>query len=333
MWNIVWVFVPTCLLMLVNGWTDAPVTVATAVSSGAVKFKVAVLLSAVCNFLGGLVMCLLGNSVAVSISELIKLEGQTDKLLPALQGAVITVVLWSLIALKFGLPTSESHALFSALSASGVAVEGFSAVNFVEWLKVIIGLVLTTYPLVVSSYFVTQWVNKFLVLGDNTFKKLQVFGAMLSSFAHGAQDGQKFAGVLTVALSLNRHNAHSTDAVVVPFWAVVLSAGMITLGTFLGGRKIVDSIDTFAPKNSSQGFSADFMSAVTLSVLSVLGIPAATTVAKTMAIVGAGGVNSKHDKGNRTQKLMYFAWGLTFPICAVLSYFISQIIIFVSSVA
>lgn len=332
MGDIVFVFVPTCLLMLVNGWTDAPVTVATAVSSGAVKFKVAVFLSAVCNFLGGIAMCLLGNSVAVSISEFIKLEGQTDKLLPALQGAVITVVLWSLIALKFGLPTSESHALFSALSASGVAVEGFSAVNFVEWLKVIIGLVLTTYPLVVSSYFVTQWVNKFLALGDNTFKKLQVFGAMLSSFAHGAQDGQKFAGVLAVALSLNRHNS-STDAVSVPLWAVVLSAGMITLGTFLGGRKIVNSIETFAPKNSSQGFSADFVSAVTLSVLSVLGIPAATTVAKTMAIVGAGGVNSKHDKGNRTRKLMYFAWGLTFPICAVLSYFISQIIIFVSSVA
>lgn len=332
MWNIVWVFVPTCLLMLVNGWTDAPVTVATAVSSGAVKFKVAVFLSAVCNFLGGLVVCLLGNSVAVSISEFIKLEGQTDKLLPALQGAVITVVLWSLIALKFGLPTSESHALFSALSASGVAVMGFSTINVAEWLKVIIGLILTTYPLVVSSYFVTQWVDKFLVLGDNTFKKLQVFGAMLSSFAHGAQDGQKFAGVLAVALSLNRHNS-STNAVIVPFWAVVLSAGMITLGTFLGGRKIVNLIDTFAPKNSSQGFSADFVSAVTLSVLSVLGIPAATTVAKTMAIVGAGGVNSKYDKGNRTQKLMYFAWGLTFPICAVLSYLLTKVFIFIVAVA
>ena len=332
MGDIVFVFVPTCLLMLVNGWTDAPVTVATAVSSSAVKFKVAVFLSAVCNFLGGVVMCLLGNSVAVSISEFIKLEGQTDKLLPALQGVVITVVLWSLIALKFGLPTSESHALFSALSASGVAVAGFSAVNFVEWLKVIIGLILTTYPLVVLSYFVTQWVNKYLVLGDNTFKKLQVFGAMLSSFAHGAQDGQKFAGVLAVALSLNRHN-FSTDAVVVPFWAVVLSAGMITLGTFLGGRKIVNSIETFAPKNSSQGFSADFVSAVTLSVLSVLGIPAATTVAKTMAIVGAGGVNSKYDKGNRTRKLMYFAWGLTFPICAVLSYLLTKVFIFIVAVA
>ena len=333
MGDIVFVFVPTCLLMLVNGWTDAPVTVATAVSSSAVKFKVAVFLSAVCNFLGGIVMCLLGNSVAVGISEFIKLEGQTNKLLPALQGAVITVVLWSLIALKFGLPTSESHALFSALSASGVAVAGFSAVNFVEWLKVIIGLILTTYPLVVLSYFVTQWVNKYLVLGDSTFKKLQVFGAMLSSFAHGAQDGQKFAGVLAVALSLNRHNAHSTDAVSVPLWAVVLSAGMITLGTFLGGRKIVDSIETFAPKNSSQGFSADFVSAVTLSGLSVLGIPAATTVAKTMAIVGAGKVQRLQNKENVTLKFMVVTWVLTFPVCAVLSYLLTEVFIFIVAVA
>ncbi len=331
MWNIVWVFVPTCLLMLVNGWTDAPVTVATAVSSGAVKFKVAVFLSAVCNFLGGLVMCLLGNSVAVSISEFIKLEGQTDKLLPALQGAVITVVLWSLIVLKFGLPTSESHALFSALSASGVAAMGFSAINVTEWLKVAVGVLLTTYPMVVLSCFFAKWVEKFLVLGDSTFKKLQVFGAMLSSFAHGAQDGQKFAGVLAVALSLNRH-FHSTDAVSVPFWAVVLSAGMITLGTFLGGRKIVDSIETFAPKNSSQGFSADFVSAVTLSVLSVLGIPAATTVAKTMAIVGAGKVQRPQNKEKTTLKFMVVTWVLTFPACAVLSYLLTKVFIFIIAV-
>ncbi len=327
------VFVPTCLLMLVNGWTDAPVTVATAVSSGAVKFRLAVFLSAVCNFLGGVAMCFWGNSVAVSIYEIANVNGETDNFLPALIAAIVTVVLWSLIALKLGLPTSESHALLAALSASGVAVAGFSTVNLYEWLKVAVGLILTTYPLCVLSYFVTKWVDRFLELGDSTFKKLQVLGAMMSSFAHGAQDGQKFAGVLAVALSLNRHIAHATDSVSVPLWAVVLSAGMITLGTFLGGRKIIDSIDTFAPKNPSQGFSADLTSAVTLSVLSILGIPAATTVAKTMAIVGAGSVNSKHDKGNRTQKSMYFAWGLTFPICAVLSYFLSQVNMFIFAIA
>lgn len=331
--DILFVFIPICLLMLVNGWTDAPVTVVTAVSSGAVKFRVAVFLSAVCNFLGGVAMCFLGNSVAVSIYQIANIDGKTDNLLPVLLAAIVTVVLWSLIALKLGLPTSESHALLAALSASGVAVAGFSAVNLYEWLKVAVGLAFTTYPLCVLSYFVTKWVDRFLVLGDSTFKKLQVLGAMMSSFAHGAQDGQKFAGVLAVALNLNRHTAHATDSVSVPLWAVVLSAGMITLGTFLGGRKIVDSIDTFAPKNPSQGFSADLTSAVALSVLSILGIPAATTVAKTMAIVGAGKVNSKHDKGNRTQKSMYFAWGLTFPICAALSYLLTQIVIFITAVA
>ncbi len=330
--DVLFVFVPTCLLMLVNGWTDAPVTVATAVSSGAVNFRWAVILSAICNFLGGVVMCLWGNSVAVSIYEIVNVNGQTDNLLYALIAAIITVVLWSLIALKFGLPTSESHALLAALSASGVAVAGFSAVSFYEWLKVAVGLGLTTFPLVVLSYFVAKWVEKYLNLGDATFKKLQVLGAMMSSFSHGAQDGQKFAGVLAVALSLNRHTLE-TNAISVPLWAVVLSAGMITLGTFLGGRKIVDSIDTFAPENSAAGFSADLTSAVTLSVLSVLGIPAATTVAKTMAIMGAGKVTKKYSKADRVQKLMFLAWGLTFPVCAVFSYILSEVIIFVFAVA
>lgn len=331
--DVIFVFVPTCLLMLVNGWTDSPVTVATAVSSGAVSFRWAVFLSAVCNFFGGVAMCFVGNSVAVSIYEIASVNSKTENLLPALLAAVVTVVLWSLIALKLGLPTSESHALLAALSASGVAVAGFSAVNLYEWLKVAVGIILTTYPLYILSHFVAKWVNRNLILGDSTFKKFQVFGAMMSSFAHGAQDGQKFAGVLAVALSLSRHATSGTDAVSVPLWAVVLSAGMITLGTFLGGRKIVDSIDTFAPENSAEGFSADLTSAVTLSVLSVFGIPAATTVAKTMAIMGAGDTNKKHVRANRIKKSMFVVWGLTFPVCAVLSYFLSQVIIFIFALA
>ena len=325
------VFIPCCLLMLVNGWTDAPVTVATAVSSGAVRFRQAVLLAAISNFAGGVAMCFFGSSVAVSIYEISGLKGGSNSL-PALISAVLTVVIWSLLALKFGLPTSESHALLSALSGSAAAAADFSAVNLAEWLMVAVGLALTTYPLVILSYFVALGFNTHVKLGDKAFKKLQVAGAMMSSFSHGAQDGQKFAGVLAVVLSLSRHSA-GNNFVPIPIWTVILSAGMITLGTVLGGRKIVNSIESFAPENPAAGFSADLSSAIILSVLSVFGIPAATTVAKTMAIWGAGRLNSqKTDKTNTVRKMLA-AWGLTFPVCFGFSYLLSKIFLFVVSVA
>lgn len=327
--DILFVLIPCCLLMLVNGWTDAPVTVATAVSSGAVRFRRAVLLAAISNFAGGAAMCFFGNSVAVSIYEISGLKGSSDSL-PALISAVVTVVLWSSLALKFGLPTSESHALLAALSGSAAAAANFSAVNLTEWLKVAVGLALTTYPLVILSYFVAKFFNNRVTLGDKTFKKLQVAGAMMSSFSHGAQDGQKFAGVLAVVLSLSRR-ASVNDSVPIPIWTVILSAGMITLGTVLGGRKIVNSIKSFAPENPAAGFSADLSSAIILSVLSVLGIPAATTVAKTMAIWGAGRLNPQRAEKTGAVRKMLAAWGLTFPVCFGFGYFLSKLLFFAVS--
>ena len=87
------------MLMLVNGWTDAPVNIATAIHSGAVKPQTAILLSAVCNFFGALGMCFFGSSVAVSIYSISGLDGTGEFALSARSSAVATVVIWALIAL------------------------------------------------------------------------------------------------------------------------------------------------------------------------------------------------------------------------------------------
>ena len=49
------VFLTLCVI-LVNGWTDAPNAIATAVSTRALPFHTAVRLAAVCNLLGVTVM-------------------------------------------------------------------------------------------------------------------------------------------------------------------------------------------------------------------------------------------------------------------------------------
>ena len=312
---------PALLLMLVNGWTDAPVNIATAIHSGAVSARCAILLSAVCNFLGAAVMCALGSSVAVSVYSISGLDKVGSAALPALSAAMSAVAVWSRFALRFGLPTSESHALAAALSGAAVAVSGFGALDMHEWGKLLLGVLFSTVPVAAVSLLAAGFL-RLLPLGDGTFKKLQVTGAALSSFAHGAQDGQKFAGVLTLAATLN---LGGTAEVTVPLWAVFLSALLISLGTLLGGRKIIERFSEFAPEAPHCGFAADLVSAVGLLLLSAAGLPASTTHAKSSAVFGAG-LSERRVKSTRSAILpLIGAWVLTFPVSAALGFVLTKI--------
>ncbi|HPB17611.1 MAG TPA: inorganic phosphate transporter, partial [Clostridia bacterium] len=51
----------TMAVILVNGWTDAPNAIATCVSTRSISPKMAVLMAAVFNFLGVLVMTLVNS--------------------------------------------------------------------------------------------------------------------------------------------------------------------------------------------------------------------------------------------------------------------------------
>lgn len=312
---------PALLLMLVNGWTDAPVNIATAIHSGAVSAKGAILMSAACNFLGAAVMCALGSSVAVSVYSISGLDKVGSAALPALSAAMTAVAVWSLFALRFGLPTSESHALAAALSGAAVAVSGFGALDLHEWGKLLLGVLFSTVPVAAVSLLAAGFL-RLLPLGDGTFKKLQVTGAALSSFAHGAQDGQKFAGVLTLAATLN---LGGTAEVTVPLWAVFLSALLISLGTLLGGRKIIERFSEFAPEAPHCGFAADLVSAVGLLLLSAAGLPASTTHAKSSAVFGAG-LSERRVKSTGSAILpLIGAWVLTFPVSAALGFALTKI--------
>ncbi len=322
---------PALGLMLVNGWTDAPVTVASAVRTGALKFRLAIAVSAVCNFFGAVIMLCFGSSVAVSIYSISGLGDFGGKTLPAIVSASVTVIIWSLTALLLGLPTSESHALTAGLSGAGVALIGLKALNFAEWIKLIIGLLASTLPVATVAFWVTEFIEKRLQLGDKSFKKMQIFGASASAFAHGAQDGQKFAGLLALSASISLNKTPDSAVMSVPVWCLVASAVVISAGTLLGGRKIVKAFDEFAPDKPSAGFSADLCSAVMLLILSALGIQAATTGAKSSAVMGAGKAVGTVTRTNIIKK-MAGAWVLTFPICFVMSLLITKLLVFFWSV-
>lgn len=134
----------TLAVLVVNGWTDAPNAIAGAVVTGALSFRRAVALAAVCNFLGVLCVTAVYPSVVETIYSIAAFGGGPGAASLALCAAMGAVVLWAATAWWWGIPTSESHALAAGLSGAAVALEGsFACIRWQRWGAVLLGLVLS----------------------------------------------------------------------------------------------------------------------------------------------------------------------------------------------
>lgn len=98
-------------VILVNGWTDAPNAIATCVSTRAIRPKHAILMAAIFNFFGVLLMTAINSTVAMTIYNMVDFNGDSHQALTALCAALFAIVTWATAAWVFGIPTSESHAL------------------------------------------------------------------------------------------------------------------------------------------------------------------------------------------------------------------------------
>ena len=131
-------------VIFVNGWTDAPNAIATCIATRCLKVRTAILMSAAFNFMGVLVMTRINSSVASTISNMVDFGGETEEALIALCAALFSIVIYSVAASVFGIPTSESHSLIAGLTGAAIAIHnGIGGVNFGEWVKVLYGLVLS----------------------------------------------------------------------------------------------------------------------------------------------------------------------------------------------
>jgi len=318
-------------VILVNGWTDAPNAIATCVVTRCMPPKAAILMAAVFNFLGVFVMTMVNAPVAETITKMVNFGDDPDIAIIALSAALFAIVLWATLAWVFGIPTSESHALIAGLTGSAIAINNsFAGVNGSEWVKVIYGIFISVILGFGLGWIVCKIVTMLFYNADRPktepfFRGAQIVGAASMAFMHGAQDGQKFMGVILLCVYMSHGQALPSD-INIPVWLMVVCSVVMALGTAMGGKKIIKSVGMDMVKlEKYQGFSADMAAAISLLFCSVFSLPVSTTHAKTTSIMGVGAVKRVSAINFGVVKEMVLTWVLTFPGCGLVGFIMTKI--------
>ena len=323
-------------VIVVNGATDAPNAIATVVSTRAMKPKFAILMAAVCNFLGLLLVSLVTSAVAHTIFNMVDFGGNSQQALIALTAAMIAIIVWGAAAWWFGIPTSQSHSLIAGLTGAAIALQGgFGAINGGEWMKVVYGILLST----LLGFFL-GWANSKIVgrvcrnmdrkRTTKVFRWAQVASGAGVAFMHGAQDGQKFMSIFVLAITLAT-GVGQADQMVLPIWLMFFCALNMGIGTAVGGERIIKSVGLDMVKlEPFQGFAASAATFFCLMLSTFAGRPGSTTHTNTTAIMGVGAAKRKSAVKWGIAVDMVKTWVLTFPGCGLLGFAFAHLFLFFS---
>jgi PiT family inorganic phosphate transporter len=307
----------TLLFSYTNGFHDTANAIATSVSARALSPRAAVTMAAVANLVGALYSTEVAKTVGKGIVDIS--GGVTLELVLA---AVVGAVAWNLFTWYFGIPSSSSHALVGGLVGAALMEGGLSPVRWDQLVaKVIIPMITSPVGGFVVAYFfmvgllwlVRHWspapVNRW-------FRILQVGSAAFMAVSHGRNDAQNAMGLITLALLA----AGQIDAFVVPLWVILLSAGSMAAGTYMGGWRIIHTLGTKVIKlDPIHGFAAETSAAVVIQIACNIGAPVSTTQTITAAIMGVGSTKRLSAVRWGVARSIVFAWVMTLPAAATMA--------------
>ncbi|MBI2849560.1 MAG: inorganic phosphate transporter [Chloroflexi bacterium] len=307
----------------VNGWTDSPNAIATVVSTHVLSPFRAVIMAVSLNILGVL---LTGTAVAATIGKGIVKPEALD--LSVVAAAMITIVIWSTIAWRFGIPTSESHELIAGLAGAGLAAAGPSVLLWGGWQKVLIGLGFSTFlgfslsfGIMTGLYWLLRRASTSSV--RNIFGRLQIVSAGFMAFSHGSNDGQKFMGAFSLALVLGG----VLKEFAIPVWVMLLCGVAMGLGTAFGGWRIIRTMGFKITKlEPVHGFAAESAGSLSILLASRFGIPLSTTHTIGTSIMGVGATRRFSAVRWGMARSIVMTWIITFPVCAALGYVLTLLL-------
>jgi len=298
-----------------NGWHDSANAIATVVSTRVVSPFVAVMGAGLLNVAGAFMSTAVAKMVGSGIVDPTSVTQQM--VAAALAGAI----LWNLMTLLLGLPTSSSHALIGGLVGAAVTHGGWSTVKLTGLRSVLEAMVLSpfcgfaiglTFMVLISWAFfhVTRSV------ATKLFKRLQLLSACFMAFSHGANDAQKAMGIITLALL----SAGQITTAEVPGWVIGACAIAMGLGTAVGGWQIVRTLGMRIVKlEPVHGFAAETGAAAVLMVTAHIGLPVSTTHTITSSVMGVGAIKRLSAVRWGVTKRIFYAWVFTLPGAALLA--------------
>jgi len=287
-----------------NGFHDSANAIATSVSTRALTPRAALAMAAVMNLAGAF----LGSSVAETVSKGLIETPHGRNGMAILFAALVGAIVWNLITWYFGLPSSSSHALFGGMV--GAALAGGTVVI---WSGVIEKIVLPMFISPIVGMALGYGVMCAILWGfrksnphkaKRGFRIAQTVSAAGMALGHGLQDAQKTMGIVVLALSI----ADGQEGKGIPLWVKFACAGMLSLGTYAGGWRIMRTLGRrIIELDPPQGFAAETTAASVMYTASFMfSAPISTTHVITSAIMGVGA----------TKRLSAVRWGVAGNIVA-----------------
>lgn len=299
----------------INGFHDTANAIATSVATKALHPRHAIFMAAAFNFIGAFS----GTAVAKTIGKSLVDEATTTQTIVA--AALIGAIAWNLITWRWGIPSSSSHALIGGLLGATVVAVGPQAL-LIEGIVAKVLVPLVSSPLAGFAIgFVLMVLLYWLFRGfarkplSRVFRVLQVFSAGYMAFAHGSNDAQKTMGIITLALFA----AGVIPTVDVPWEVILVAATAISLGTAVGGWRIMKTMGhRVVELEPIHGFAAETTAATVLLVTANLGMPVSTTHVISSAIMGVGSSRGTRAVRWGVARRILAAWVITIPLTAAI---------------
>jgi len=299
-----------------NGFNDCANMVVTPVITGALEPRKALLLIAVFEFIGA---WFLGTAVAQTLGKgIVDPQYMT---LPVIFAAVCGAILWNVGGWYFGMPSSSSHALIGGLVGAVATGSGAGWIHWVKVAEILAILVLTPVIGLLGGRYLTRKV--FVLFQDMKpsranprLKRLQILTSITLALSHGTNDAQKTMGIITLALVTGGY----LTSFAVPVWVIILCAGMIALGTAVGGWKLIKTLGgKFYKIRPLDGLASQVASAAVILGASLVGGPVSTTQVVSSSIMGVGAAERANKVRWGVAQEIAVAWLLTIPATGLLA--------------
>ncbi|MDD5258787.1 MAG: inorganic phosphate transporter [bacterium] len=306
----------TVIYDILNGYNDGGSIIGTFVSTHFLAPVRIVMLVCFFELCGIFIIYYVGMRIVHSITSL-SLFAVTPAIILAALGAA---VIWKIITISIGIPTSSAHALVGGLAGAIIVAYGWQGISYDAFGKIIIILLATpvvsallSYTLMHLELFCLRWATPQV---NRALSKLQLLTVAVTSILHGATEPQKTMAVLVMILAAFGYQSDLS----IPLWVVAVSVSLIVLGILAGGWRIAKTFNRRLLKiRPLDSVTTQVTTSIVILASALWGGTFSTSQVISSGLVGAGVAKRFNKVSWRVARHILIAWLVTIPVTGLLA--------------